>query len=477
MNFEGLSLSEIKQVLSEMSPYEFEKLCLVLNAPKIMDCEAIPDMFQAHEGQVKAWKAERKIVAVFKGWQAGGTLIGAPWLRREIQRKGAGDYFVISPTSKMMDNKMLPELKGQLGFEGLFNHNKVESIMYLNEEGEMRLFGELQTTPTRILLRTATHPDDIESFTANGGWVDEAGTMDGSLWDKLQARLSIHDGRLLITSRPYRHNWFVTDVWEKRFSDPHLDVINFSSLSNPAFRKEDYERALERKPKWWIDMYYNGIPTRPAGAIYDCIAIAPTETQGVPPPEWPYNTCSPFEIPRDWLCWIGVDFGGTNTAVVMLAVEQEREWGDLKRTGRAFVFATYWPAKQMTSREHYLEVKKKIDLMMPGAKMPLGWGGSHGESGWREAWALAGLPIVEPPINSKEVQIQRVYTALKTRKLIIMSHLDKFLDELTDYSRAVDEDGNVTEAIDNDAKYHRVNALQYVGSALFPELKGMQHAV
>jgi hypothetical protein len=96
-----------------------------------------------HPGQKKAWKCDKRFVSVLAGTQGGKTVLGPPWLLREISRRGPGDYMIVCPTYKLLDLKALPT------FRKLFEKNLGlgEFVGYRNkfvfsDWGKRRLFGE-----------------------------------------------------------------------------------------------------------------------------------------------------------------------------------------------------------------------------------------------------------------------------------------------------------------------------------------------
>src|SRR5690606_8383765 len=64
--------------------------------------------FHFHAGQWRAWESERRFVCVLAGTQGGKTEFGPTWLYREIQRRGPGDYLIVTPTYPLLELKALP---------------------------------------------------------------------------------------------------------------------------------------------------------------------------------------------------------------------------------------------------------------------------------------------------------------------------------------------------------------------------------
>src|SRR5436305_14072646 len=104
-------------------------------------------------------------------------------------------------------------------------------------------------------------------MTGKAAWLDEAGQKKfrvGS-YDAVQRRMAIHQGRILITTTPYDLGWLkqrIYDPWQA--GDERIDVIRFESIENPAFPREEYDRAKRELPRWKFDLFYRAIFTRPA---------------------------------------------------------------------------------------------------------------------------------------------------------------------------------------------------------------------
>ena len=116
----------------------------------------------------------------------------------------------------------------------------------------------------------------------------------------MQRRLSIHQGRALITTTPYYLGWLKTEVADRAESNPDYDLIRFESTANPAFPPEEWARAEATLPGWKFDLFYRALWSRPAGLIYDNWTEA--------------DKVAPFPIPPDWPRYAGIDFGGLKAA-------------------------------------------------------------------------------------------------------------------------------------------------------------------
>lgn len=406
-----------------------------------------------HANQWRAWDSEKRFIAVLAGTQGGKTSFGPHWLYREICWRGAGDYMVVTPTYPLLEKKALPEFRRI--FEsvlklGSYVGGSLKTFTF-SEEGELRTFGEKQEKRTTVMFGHAQDPDSLESATAKAAWLDEAGQKKFKLgsWEAILRRLSIHLGRVLITTTPYNLGWLKQKIWDPWMASgknhPEIDVVRFRSIDNPAFPRVEYERAKRDLPQWKFDMFYDALFTRPAGLIYDCI----DESKHIIPR---------FTIPDEWPRYLGMDFGGVNTAGVFYAKDPSSE--------RLYAYREY-KAGGRSAAEHAYHLRKG-EPMIPDCV-----GGSKSEGQWRTEFhqavyqdAKVGLPVREPLISDVEVGIDRVYGANKRDEIYYFDDLDGLLEEKRTYSRELDEAGEPTEKIEDKNSFHFMDAERYIISYL-----------
>ncbi len=399
--------------------------------------------YHFHPGQLQAWDSERRFVVVLSGTQGGKTVSGPPWLHREIKRCGPGDYLVVTPTFALLDKKALPEfIKLFVDYLGLGRYIGSPTRRFeVSPIGQKRLFNDYgRAYKTTIWFGYAADPDSLESATAKAAWLDEAGqrVFRQESYEAVMRRLSIHQGRMLITTTPYYHGWLKTRFWDQRHTDPDVDLVHFESIMNPAFPHEEWERARRELPPWRFDMFYRARFTRPAGLIYNSFD---SDTM----------TCRPFVVPPEWPRYLGLDFGGVNTAGVFIAQRPE--------DGQLFLYREYFGG-DATAASHAAAILEGE----PGEFEA--FGGAPGEQQWRDEFTAAGLRIRRPLVSDVEVGINRVYALFASGRLTIFDNCGGILDELANYSRVTDENSNPLEAIADKSKYHRLDALRYVGSYL-----------
>lgn len=385
-----------------------------------------------HPGQLRAWDSTRRFVCVLAGTQSGKTSWSPWWLWREIQRQGAGDYIAVTATYDLFKLKMLPALLDVFVYTlGIGEYKASDRII------------EIKSLKARIILRSAESGGGLESTTAKAVWLDEAGqdsfTIDA--WEAVLRRLSIHQGRALLTTTIYNMGWLKAAVYDKWVSgNKDFDVIQFDSTENPAFPVEEFERARASMPRWKFAMFYQGQYARPAGLIYDCFDTAE-------------HVIRPFAIPDDWARFGGLDFGGVNTAALFVAKEPG------EGPPRYVAYREYH-AGSRTAAQHTTE------LLRGEPSIPDFAGGSHSEDQWRREFRMAGLSIREPQVKDVEVGIQRGYGIIARDELRIFDTCTEFIGQLQSYSRKLDSAGEPTEEIADKATFHLIDAWRYLAVKL-----------
>ena len=422
--------------LDQLSPQAQDEVLRYARATLELERENAPDhetqlLEWMHPGQRRAWDSDKRFTVVLAGTQSGKTSFGPWWLWREIQRQGEGDYIAATATYDLFKLKMLPALLDVFVHTlGIAEYKPSDRIL------------ELHYPKARIILRSAESGGGLESSTAKAAWLDEAGMDSFTLetWEAVLRRLSIHQGRVLLTTTIYNMGWLKQAVYDKwRAGNASIDVIQFDSTTNPSFPQEEYERARESMPAWKFRMFYQGQYDRPAGLIYDCFDRSE-------------HVIKPFTIPADWSRYGGLDFGGVNTAALLVAKEPSE-------VPRYYVYREYH-AGSRTAQQH-------ADTLLAGEPcVPDFSGGSHSEDQWRREFRNVGLPIREPRVKDVEVGIQRGYGIIKRDELRVFDTCTGFIDQLQSYSRKVDDLGEPLEEIANKATFHLCDAWRYLAIRL-----------
>ncbi|NIQ17326.1 MAG: hypothetical protein GTN43_00725, partial [Candidatus Aenigmarchaeota archaeon] len=146
-----------------------------------------------HEYQVKAWKSKKRFIFFCAGVQSGKTTFGSVWIMNEAQERGAGDYLIMAPTYKILQQSTMQKFR-ELIPKGWGTLNKAESV-FRTKDGKA------------FFMRSADKPESIEGITANAIWADEASLMKADAWLMMQGRVSRTQGRILCTFTPIALNW------------------------------------------------------------------------------------------------------------------------------------------------------------------------------------------------------------------------------------------------------------------------------
>lgn len=409
-----------------------------LAARERLDFEVPPGWF--HEYQTQAWHAKTSVIALCAAWQSGKTVYLIEWLLREIQRCGPGDYGAFSSTYKLLNRKFLPELRKAFKRFAEFRASDMQFVF--TDEGSRKFWPNWNGEPTVIQLGYAENPDSLESATLKAVVWDEPGQrlVPEQSFLTVHSRLMVNRGRMCLASRPYEFGWYQRLV---QGSDPDVTVIQFPSWANPVNPPKNdpyWQKLRDKLQDWQFSILYEGKFERPAGAIFD---------------NFDYNrhVIPQKEVPKEWDRVAGLDFGGINTAAICGAIEKRH-----LMPSRIVIHADYWPKQARDEKDHANAV---IGL---SGRVPLAYGGSHQESGWRTAYTLVGLPIHEPlnsGSGSVEVRIQAIYSMLANGTLVIMEGCTDLIDQISNYTRKV-EDGVVIDEIDEKASFHLVDALGYL---------------
>jgi hypothetical protein len=437
-----------------------------------------------HPGQSRAWRSRRRFILILAGSQGGKTAAGPHWLRREIYGgelepgiilpgRGPGDYLAVTSTYDLFKLKMLPAIlelfEGQLGVgrywagDGVLELKDPYTGRFWARKSMDRMWG-------RVILRSASSEGGLESATAKAAWLDEAGQDDFRLasWEAVLRRVSLSQGRVLITTTPYGLGWIKTELvdrWDEGRGDPDIDVIQFESILNPAFPRAEFERARRTMAAWKFAMFYQGRFSRPAGLIYNDFH----EEQ---------HLVAPFPIPKEWPRFVGIDFGAVHTAMVWIARDPD--------SGKHYVYRESLQGG-LTTKEHCQKAMELVwsDMEQMDEKEQVKvryfrhyhwYGGAASEVQERRDWLEGGIPVEQPKVGDVEAGIDRVISLFKTDRLFVFKGLPYLREELNTYSREVNDKGEPMEEIKNKTAYHVCDSLRYVCAALVARKVGISWA-
>lgn len=417
-----------------------------------------------HLGQRLAFDSEERIIAMLAGSQGGKTGFGPFWLWSEIEKRGSGDYIAVTATYDLFKLKMLPAL-----LDWFEHHLQVARYWAGDRVLEILnpLTGKFQAKKVtdkmwaRIILRSADALGGLESATAKGAWLDEAGQVSFGLsaYRAVRRRLALHTGRILITTTLYDITW-VDDEIIKRCehggskvsyevnsaelehtvnNETSISLIQFDSILNPAYPHQEFNEAKETMPEDEFNMFYRGRMVKPRTLIYDSF-------------DADIHVIPRFNIPPHWPRYAGLDFGGTNTAAVFYAEDPA--------TKKLFCYRIYHEGGRL-SLAHAQDLKKGEPLNI------VFYGGAAAEDQWRSEFSVGGLYVRQPMIAEKWLGITIVYACHVRSDIFYFSDLYGLLEQKKKYKRPKDKNGNIIMTkIENEKAFHFLDAERYVISSI-----------
>lgn len=228
-----------------------------------------------HPGQWKAIQSDAKVVAMVSGSGSGKTFTGPKWLYKEISENPGEDWMIAAPTFNLLEDAALDE------FWKFFKDTDLEG----DDRGIRNKKRYDLPDGGRVYYRSTDRPGSLEAKHVKGIWADEAGQMTREVWHTLRRRIGQVDGRILLTTTPYSINWLKHEVFDEAFvevldaegsvieekegnrSDTY-HVIQFPSILNPNYSKEEYEEMKDDLTKEEFDMFMKGKFTRMQGLVY-----------------------------------------------------------------------------------------------------------------------------------------------------------------------------------------------------------------
>lgn len=172
-----------------------------------------------------------------------------------------------------------------------------------------------------------------------------------------------------------------------------------------------------------------------------------------------------FEIPTTWPIYSGHDFGSANPAALFFARVRLPLPPNVPATLRhndLVVFHEYLPGGGRSTATHVEEFQR----ITKGYTMARSTGGNHNEDGSRGDFTKTGWVIVEPPIGSEggpslKQQVDRVVAVMEFNKWHVFDDLIYYLEELATCAWKFDKEGNRTNEIDGEARFHLCACARY----------------
>lgn len=331
-------------------------------------------------------------------------------------------------------------------------------------KNETERFIELVGTEQRIKAKTAWNADTLRGDFADLLLLDEWQLMNEDAWERVGAPMLLDNNgdAIFIYTPPSLYSASVSKAKDPRHASKlfrkaktdatgRWEAFHFTSHENPHISaeglaeitgdmsKEAYRAEIEAEDDALEDSWF----------VYGAFNH---ESQVIPR----------FELPAEWPRYTGHDFGGANPAALFIAQDPA--------TALFFAYHEYFPGGGRSAYEHTLEFKK----LTKGLSVVKRVGGSHQEQEVREAYTAHGWPIAEPRQSSVLAQIDRVRGLMEHNRLFVFEHLRRTREELANCLWKIGDDNRPTNVIKDEAKFHILACLRYIGSEFMPELAGGQ---
>lgn len=221
--------------------------------------------FPLHLYQERAWEALDdagiREISLQAGIQGGKTSFGSLAVCKQIgvlsQLHPGCNFIVAADTYKTLSQATIPTLLKLIN-RGLGKYNQGKQEINLITGG-------------KIFCRTSTDPWSVEGIPDCAfAWMDEAGKCSKLFHINVLGRVARLKGKVLYTSTPYAMNWLYKDVEKPALSGERSDIkfIRFSSVDNPAFPQEEFERQKRLLDPRMFRMKYMGVHERMQGLVY-----------------------------------------------------------------------------------------------------------------------------------------------------------------------------------------------------------------
>ena len=290
-------------------------------------------------------------------------------------------------------------------------------------------------------MRSTDDPNHLEGMTLLGAWLDEAGQMKSQVWINIQARVAVNQGPVLMTTTPYAMNWLYKEIMKRaKEGDKDYELITWASSENPAFPKDEFERAKATLPKAIFERRYLGLFTRLEGLVY-------------PDYNEELHVVPPFTIPDNWKWHGGMDFGHTNPTAILAIVEDP-------------VNHVYYVVDEFYEKEASLQKIAAWINKYPFIKVFADRQSAHLIS---ELQYQHGCRNVAPCDNNIDVGIIRLTQLLKDGKLkFVRGKCPNTLDEMETYHYPPPNDDKPNKDKPVPMKNHAIDGLRYGFSKPLP---------
>ncbi len=425
-----------------------------------------------HQEDFKSSKAKRKII---RAGRRGGKTVGIAILALEAFLAGRRVLYA-APTTEQTDRfwfevttALTPAIDA-----GVYVLNKSER--YIEKPG----------TLNRIKAKTAWDANTLRGDFADLLIFDEWQLSNEDAWEVVGAPMLIDNNgdAVFIYTPPSLRSAGISKAHDPRHASKMFkaaladttgrwQAFHFTSYDNPYLSRDGLTEVMR-------DMSRTAY--RQEILAEDDEMSASHLVYGV----WNETLCKimRFDIPDNWPIYSGHDFGASNPAALFAArvkLPLPANAPAHMRLNDIVFFHEYLPGAGKSTAvnvDAFKDITRGRQDYIRGRA-----GGSHQEDGSRGDYTKSGWPIQEPPIGSEggpalKRQVDRVIALMEQNKIYVFEDLVYYLAELASCSWKYDKEGNKTNEIDGEVRFHLCACARY-GLSLSdftPETVGMGQA-
>ena len=320
-------------------------------------------------------------------------------------------------------------------------------------------FIEKTGTEQRIKAKTAWNADTLRGDYADDLYLDEWQLMNEDTWEIVGAPMLLDNNgnAVFIYTPPSLRSAGISKAHDPRhaakmFKSATEDktgrwlAIHFTSHDNPHISKDALQELIQDMSK---QSYRQEILAEDDEVQLSWLVYRAFNEKT--------NKIDDFEIPKNWLVYVGHDFGGANPAALFVAQDPA--------TGNFYEFKEYLPGAGHSTAQH-VEVFKELTT---GYSVIWRSGGSHQEDEIRQGYTSHDWPIMEPKINSVKAQVDKVVGAMELSKVFVFKSLYNRMNEIMNCLWAPDPEGRPTDKIKDEDKYHLSACARYLYCNFTPD--------
>jgi hypothetical protein len=388
-----------------------------------------------HVGQLRFHESDARFKVLIAGARFGKSLAAGKEVLRELLTSTSHGW-LIGPTRALT----MPEFAHLAGsaeklavLAGTRAHAEYDSLL-LSHGG-------------RVDCLSARVPHSLLGKEVDWMILCEAARLDSeTFWRVLRARLTTRQGRLIVPTTPWGHNW-IEQLYQRGLGGvTDWESFRYATWDNPLIAPSEIEDARSQLPAEVFDEQYGGAFTARSGRVYAEFERA-------------VHVRDALAAPQGAVFFRALDFGYVNPFVCL--------WGALDNDDRLLVFDEY-VATCRTLDVHAAEIARRDETNIARGLVAGFCVADPAGRGEREELARMGLPNARAE-NALSAGIDAVRRRLGrradgTRGLLIASHCHNLIREFESYCFA--DGAGAREALPLKGNDHCLDALRYLCMAL-----------